>query len=224
MIEKTVKVYQYSELEWKAQEKIIERERDDTWGICAVNYDDEEKNLINDLKKELEKIGFSKIDIQYHGFDHQGDGASIAADVDLKEFFNDKMKAKFFNQHPNLSRIFLDMIIKDFYDLFYLQRTGWQYVHENSITAGYSDFVFYFHYDDKKQKHVYKRADDKLQEYATIICEFLDDFQKEKAKELYSNLEAAYDWYYCDEFIESYLQDEANGCLYYANGDEFIEY
>ena len=82
---RTYNVYKFEELSKEAQEKAIENYRD-----INVDFQGYDETTLEDLKEELEKLGFSSPDICYSGFCSQSDGASFTCTyIDILKFFKE---------------------------------------------------------------------------------------------------------------------------------------
>jgi len=122
MRNKTIKIYEFNELNKKAQEKAINNYRKNQ----DIDYHNE---LLNELFKEIaEKFGFNNKEIVFYwSLGHcQGDGVSFTTNnINLNEFLKiNKLLTKF----KSLLNLNIDLIIK---------RNGSLYYHKNSVYVDY---------------------------------------------------------------------------------------
>lgn len=188
--------------------------------------------LLEDIKEELETLGFTDAEISYSGFWSQGDGASFTADVNVEHFFNSHLDTMTFKFSGRLDKTDTGEAVNDFLkfieteDKFFIKRLidkdffrasivriSNQYVHENTIAASV-DAEAYWDLDDE-ENYTVEDIDDNIftKEHIKEINEFheyfenyLDAYVKAKCKEIYKRLEKEY-----NDFIEAeieYLESE----------------
>ena len=67
--------YSFEELSPEAQEKALDNNRD-----LNIDYDGWEDGVTEGFKEDMKEIGIDDIEINYTGFNSQGDGASFKSD------------------------------------------------------------------------------------------------------------------------------------------------
>ena len=84
---RTINLYSFSELNPNAQQRVIDRARDNDEGMMTQLWRDEEAFQIQQFTQLLENQGLDDALIEYTGFSSQGDGLSFTAEVtDLSLF------------------------------------------------------------------------------------------------------------------------------------------
>lgn len=166
-------VYNFDELNEEAQEKALDELRH----INAVG-DFWHEFIIEDKTTELEQQGIVNVDIQFSGFWSQGDGASIAFDIqDLKQFIKHHKKSNEFKTLLNNEDVIEAMVLRASYP---------HYVHEKMID-GIVNIHGYLN-DDMTSKQI-----EKLEEQAEKLEKYLTEYARSESYKLYKTLEKAYD-------------------------------
>ena len=140
-------------------------------------------DIIEMKKEELEKIGFTNIDIKYSGFYCQGDGASITCDIRLInaiELLNIPM------QYPK----YTEEII------FSIKRNDSRYYHENTL---YIDNDLYL------DNRLTIKAEIVINDYVQDIEKCLLDYIKSESKKIYNQLESEYEFLTSDDAVFDYI-------------------
>jgi hypothetical protein len=196
---KTIEInaYEFGELSEKAKDKVRK------W--CNSDMQLFDKYTKEEWERRLEELGYSDIDIQYSGFCSQGDGASIACSVDVRSFLT---------RNDLLSRFspvikWIDACGEELH-ISILRKQWGNYVHEK--------FLYYISEDmiNTLEDNAIKVNKTKLGIIVAIAELVLEEVQ-EKSRELYSFLEADYDYHYTDEYVADMC--EANQYLFDAYGE-----
>lgn len=180
-------VFTFSELGPEAQQKAIDNRVEEAGQDWSGQW------LINQWKEKLEGMGFEDVQISYSGFSSQGDGASFTA----KQFdLCHMLKAfKLIGKVPNLYRKFKE------YDCF-----SAHHCHVRRICNHYS------HYNTVKVEIEEYGSEHAQQELAR---ELLTEAVRNLCKDLYNELEAAYDDATSEARAREWLEEE--------EGEEFLE-
>jgi len=154
-------------------EKIIQNH----WDI-NVDYSDWHNQIIENFIETADSLGFGIdfSDIQYTGFNSQGDGASFTCEIDLIGFLRG---TKHLSHFKALRRAIDNDIIADTVSV---ERGHSNYSHEN--TCYVNDIEVYSWEDDLTELQASQLEG---------IQELLEEKRLELCSELYSSLEKAYD-------------------------------
>lgn len=173
---RTYNVYKFEELSEEQQKKVIEKHRD-----INVDFQGYDETTLEDLKDELEKLGFSSPEISYSGFWSQGDGASFTCtDIDILKFLKEKkLVTKYRECKKDIEEGEISASI---------YRNTHHYSHENSCSISIDDY--------------HAKASDK------ILLELENELEKarlELCEKIYKRLESEYDYLTSDEVVKETL-------------------
>ena len=139
-------------------------------------------DIIEMKKEELEKIGFTNIDIKYSGFYCQGDGASITCDIRLInaiELLNIPMQYKKYTDEV----------------MFSIKRNDSRYYHENTLCIDYDLYL----------NKLSLKAENCIHGYIQDIEKCLLDYIKSESKKIYNQLESEYEFLTSDDAVFDYI-------------------
>ena len=172
------KIYKFSELSEKAQQKAIEDHRNFETEVYSSDF------LIDEFKQELANNGFLNAKICYGGFWSQGDGLSFNADINLIFFINSNK-----DQLPLLHKI------------LHSERDLYSY-----IDAGICKNSHSYHYSHKKTRYsevsfnyLDSRIEKVLEKEVKILGELIESDRLDFCDKFYKILKDDY---------ESRLEDE----------------
>ena len=205
-------IYLFEELPEDLQEKILEKRR--YWNVSDSWWYESELDY---WKEKLDQMGFEDAEIRFCGFYSQGDGASFTARCDGQKILN----TLFMCQGKNIGdlkrwRLWFELAENGPYINFSVTRHGYNYVHENSVSADieedYAGFTNKIEeaFDSKGRKYYTSVFDRKVA--LLDLQEMFEDLVKSLCQEIYSELEKNYEWYTSD------------GCLkegFIDSGEEF---
>lgn len=143
LVMETFQVCSFSELNKEQQRKVTERLRD-----INVDYEWFEYTL-EEMRKDLENLGFNKVVINFSGFHSQGDGASFTGNFDIPASKKEKSKRISLFKSECGIKVFSDLgeelmehvFSKEDKDLgVSVERISHHYSHENTIDSD-NDFV-----------------------------------------------------------------------------------
>lgn len=110
--------------------------------------------LLDDFKRDLKKLGFSDIEINFSGFSSQGDGASFTGVLDLENIEKIKKKnLEFYWLDKTALGLFKATSFDDDETIIEINRTGSMYYHYNTVSSyndSLNEFVQYV------SKEIYK--------------------------------------------------------------------
>jgi hypothetical protein len=185
------KEYKFEELSPRAKDHAIEQERNS----IAETMDDWDTEILEEFEKELGEIDITNVDIQYTGFNSQGDGASFTGVVNnIKNFVIDILGMKI----PDVALPVLDEIAIE------IVRTDRQHYHENSVTL-----VVSVNGEDEVEVTEWLGVEVILdvQEQCDAIEPIANEWLKNKCRELYKRLEKEYDSAFEEDRIKNHLID-----------------
>ena len=201
----------FKELSEDRQFEIVENLMGDDW----------HESIIEDIKAELEELGISEPDIQFSGFWSQGDGASFTCEgVDLirlmkeipmdfqseqREAANEgvrTMVALLGWDAVGVKRPVLDLILEgEDQDLITcsIWRSSNRYVHENTVDIGL-ELANYYDTQDPEERDIYgwiflPEDINELHAFVEWLEPRLEEWLKDKCREIYGRLEEAYESY-----------------------------
>lgn len=195
------KTYSFDELTPEAQENAISLNREK-----SIEGFDWWEDLTSKFENELSEIGLTDFDIQFSGFNSQGDGASFTGRViDNKKFLTALELNPFRGKNIGLKKF--DDAFDEFCENIYItiQRDrGSRYYHENTISAlvepdGEDEITIYLTPGVVFDFSVSKLSQD--------IEEEITEWARKKSKSFYRELENYYDELTSDESIKSELED-----------------
>ena len=193
MIEITTKAYTFNELSKEAQATVIDNNRD----FNTEYFDWYEDDYIYH-KEQLEKAGFTDIDISFSGFSSQGDGASFTGKVCDLVVLNKAWKLGLKDSQAK--------VIQD-YATITLDRVNHHYVHSNTVSVN----IEYYHHGQDTPR---------LDELLNKLEKNLDELVKDYADTIYSDLGKTYDGMTSDEAIAESI--EANELLFSEDGRQTV--
>lgn len=159
------------------------REDDDLWG----------RGILDEWKQKLEAMGFEDVQISYRGFWSQGDGASFTAkSVDIPKFLR-------YHKAANECRTLYNYLQEGGDASAELKRISHHYVHEHTVGA-----YVWWSYDGDDD-----RREDRLHEQASALENFLFEQQRELARQIYRDLENAYEAYTNEDQVRADLKDSS---------------
>ena len=200
---KTITVYKYDELSDEAKDNVKAK-------YIAPGIDLE--YVIDDHKREGEKLGFYIDDVSWSGFNSQGDGASWTGDIVLRTFIENhllKPDSPNYGSLITLLELYNDGWIEEKVSV---SRTGYMYNHSGTMRI---DQVGYG-YAVAKEGDTIKAASplqgaDVRELYEGIdidglleqVYEAALDEAKKYADKIYAALEEAYDYEMSDEHVSA---------------------
>lgn len=201
-----VEAYKFEELGEKAKERVI------YWlaeGMGSLWEDDQEYWL-----EQWAELGYEDIDFQYTGFYSQGDGASIACSVNVRNFI---LRSKLGNDYKSLLYWLKKLGVVQYVSV---TRERWgHYVHDNLLRANadhmLSDFA---RFEDDEE---YGAGVAKAMRQAEKILPLVLEEVREKSREVYKSLEIEYDYRMGEEYAadmcaaNEYLFNEYGGCIHH---------
>jgi len=195
------KTFSFSELPKDIQEKIIEEERQH-----ISEFDDEfwAEPILEGFHEDMEALGLTDIETSYTGFWSQGDGASFTARVynaDNRKFITEALGLKV------LDEVAENLAIS-------IKRISHHYSHENTI-EGYVEVDG----DDEVEKDMGTGMiiTISVEDSAESIEEAVTKWARSRSKQLYNDLETAYNEQFKEENIIEDL--EANGVEFDESGN-----
>ena len=200
----TATAYTYNELSDNAKKKAIEESRyccvesSDWWDYTFDWYKDE---ILLDQGFEVSKRNKGEVDALYFsGFSSQGDGASFAAGVDVRQFLkanklSNEFRSLYYWSGPDFG--YADVNV-------YIQNS--HYCHEMTMNI---EVEWTGDWDENAEN---VPAVDQLDELESVIL----DKAREMARKLYRSLEDEYNAMTSDEYVADHIQ--ANEYLYWSNG------
>lgn len=169
--------------------------------------DDWHDTLLEEIKEELETLGFTDAEISYTGFWSQGDGASFTCDkIDLEKFFNsvvDEIPFTFTGKISKEASDILDnlnvdlkpFVIKELIERsFYygkVYRNTHHYCHSNSVTVDLNseiaivvreEFLNFDSYEITKEMEIEAFS------FLTVFEDYLSNWVRVKGDEIYKRL------------------------------------
>ena len=211
LFEEDEETYSFEELSPEAQKNAIENNRD-----INTDYDGWEDGVTEDFKEDMKEIGIDDIEINYTGFNSQGDGASFTSDdIDTRKLFNAVgiKSDKALNMEVDDERAGGEN--KEFYDLLdtmedigqlgrnrikpeeirvWIKRTNTRHYHYNTVEA---DVEIWDEPDGWEEPYGFlDELGDKVTEYVRGLC-----------KDLYRKLENEYDLLTSDDAVKETLID-----------------
>lgn len=188
-------VYTYDELpndaaKSKARDWFNEGHYDNFWAECVIEHLQAEK---------LPALGFDNTVISYSGFSSQGDGASFTCFIDFLKYceaFNMALR-------PMIRRLVESGEVQVCAKIV---RTSHHYSHENTVC---SDWDIEINRD--KYPLIFEALD--------TICEGIQDNARQTMREIYRELEKAYDWEVGEENTAENIR--ANGYTFTETGKRF---
>lgn len=199
----TATAYTYDELSDDAKKKAVSESRYacvEYWKWYDYIYEWYKDEILPENGFEVSKRYKSDDDAMYFsGFWSQGDGASFAAGVNVRQF----LKA---NKLCNEFRSLYYWSDPDFGYAYANISQGGHYCHEMTMNA---DTEWTGDWDDNAEN---VPAVDQLDELESVIL----DKARELARKLYRSLEEEYNSMTSDEYVADHI--EANEYLYWSNG------
>lgn len=174
-VTKSYQVAKFNELTKEQQTKVLDKLRD-------LNTDhDWYEGTLNEIKLDLETLGFKNIAINFTGFASQGDGASFTGDFDIP---NKREMNKRINAFKG--RCGIEKFVKLAEEL-----------------AGHA-----FTSDDKEQGVSVYRISSHYYHENTVKsdCEFVDEWVKEYSRAIYRALDKENDYLRSDEAVKETIE------------------
>lgn len=173
---KTYTTYKFNELPAEAKAKVLKNNHDINTEENWYEY------YFDEVHERLEDLGYNNVDISFSGFWSQGDGASFTADIDL---------IKWLKEHKRLSyykKLIKDIDSENIYGN--IKRIDNYYSHYNTCnTSIYGSYL-----TDEK----FKLVDQLMEE--------IESERRQLCKEIYKQLEKAYDYLTSEEAIIETLE------------------
>ena len=212
-IQKTITAYQFNELSDKAKDKV----RD--WFSQNVDLD----YVVDDFKTQMKALDILVDDVQYRGFNSQGDGASWTGTVDIIPFLE-----RLAPDHTLFTKgVVLVELIREGWVAEFATVNRASYFYNHSGTMGMDNIGYYLEAEEEADRKIkggiLQGANVRelfgslggeyfLEEVGTAILEDA----KAQADKLYKDLESAYEWEISDEHIAECA--EINEWLFDENG------
>lgn len=176
----------------ETKQKLLEKHYD-----INVDYYDWHKFILDEWQDKLDDIGFSNPEINYTGFNSQGDGASFTC----KEIDFIKM-CKYLNYNKRESNLIYELWNQGYIEAA-VKRNNYHYYHENTVTLEYYDGHLLISW-----KHIQKLVDKLWNDIESLI--------KPLCCEIYRDLENEYEYLISEKAIIETLQ--ANEYEFYSDG------
>ncbi len=204
----TIEIYQFEELSKDVQEKVIEANYD--WNTKYEDFSFE----IEIWEEKLNNIGFTDSKISFSGFSSPGSGASFISSVDIDKIFSYAV----YNESDRYSDIkdfekFINLMDKNTIKFsFWVERVGhYRYSHENTCAVDYELDLYLDNCSLTTEDWFYATV-------KKIRCT-IEDIRYRLSKEIYSNLQARYEYLQSEEAVkESLIANEMeflkNGTFY----------
>lgn len=192
--EKKIAIYSYDELSRDAKE----RAKEDVRNFYENILDSYLESFNEEAKEQIEKEGFSDVDINYSLSYSQGDGFSFTGYVGNVAEFIEKIGSRF-------SKLYTSEYVDDI--SIEIVRNTHHYAHENTVSA---EVEIYYSEDipDKEYRELESLSNElqeEVEEYKNNLCKKLE---KQGYKEI--------DFFYSEENIEDFI--ESNEYEFYENG------
>jgi hypothetical protein len=189
-------VYKFSELSEKAQQKAIEKIRNDE------NYLSYDWWHYDGYVDDLEKLGFKDVKIYFSGFWSQGDGACFDAKIDLSNVENLTIQEK---------RV-VKLINEGYIDNFEITKNSYanHYSHENTrkIETNFWTYGGNLISNFSNIEEIYHNLGEKLEK-----------IRYDKCKEIYESLYSQHEYLNSDEAIKEHI--ESNDLEFYQDGTQY---
>jgi hypothetical protein len=229
-ITQTSTVYKFNELNDKAKDNVRQ------WYAENI-LDDWYDSVYEGAKMDGEERGFAIEDIRFSGFWSQGDGASWTGSVYLPFFLEWVCTQSAYEPLHHRIVPFIELMKDGWVEQRVdVTRTGFHYVHENTVVPGKIDYealdgeMYDAEHDDVEAENVL-RSEGVLKGASVVgvaqgidvhnLVSELDDALKEEVraycKEIYKRLNEEYDWLVEDEQIEDAC--EANDWRFTEKGE-----
>ncbi len=209
--EEEEETYSFEELSPEAQEKALDNDR-----YFNVDYQGWEDGVTEGFKEDMGEIGIDDIEINYTGFNSQGDGASFTSDdIDTRKLFDaiGIKSNKALNMEVDDERSGGEN--KEFYDLLdtmedigqvdrnrikpeeirvWIKRTSSHYYHENTVEA---------------EVEIWDEPDgwEEPDTFTVDLADQVTQYVRDLCKDLYRKLEKEYDYLTSDEAVKETLID-----------------
>lgn len=164
------------------------------------------ESIEEDLRSDMDAIGFTVDKMYFSGFWSQGDGACFTGGMHNWKLFCDKVP-EFVRDFPNYS-----VYLRDEGGSYVIQHHG-RYYHENCTNHTYSDELEYGldQLDDNDIDDMDPEALMRYGMYKQAMSEgdvgaWLKDYFEDKMRELYRDLEEEYDYLTSDEAVWETIQ------------------
>lgn len=200
----TKNIYKFDELNKKAQEKAIENNR-----YINVDFGEWYHNLFCDFIENTKNnygIEIEEKNIEFSGFNNQGDGASFTCDNINIEKLLKALNVTFKNEV--LKKIFCDNVSIG------IKRINTQYSHKYTVSC-YCDYTE-LTYQSIIKNFIYTRIDNYLYNKSKELEKKLTDLKNKLCSELYEDLENEYKFLTSDSIIEDCLI--SNEYEFYSDG------
>lgn len=208
MIEVLKKYYTFAELSESAKNKAIQAELERDYGESYFNYDVSSRDFLDKKTTELEKAGFENCQIEYEGFNCQGNGASFTAkNIDLQKVINLPELCK----QKGIKYSVLKAILP--YLDCKIERTNWHYSHEFTVTCNIYDSTMPYY--ERLDKYLYDKN------IIALLENTVNDIKNDICRDIYRQLENMYEYCYSPEFIKQFYTD-FEGEFYFTDSGEFI--
>jgi hypothetical protein len=187
----------FKELDDDKKYSIVNSSMGEDWHDC----------LLEDIKEELETLGFTDAEISYSGFWSQGDGASFTCDkIDLEKFFNsvvDIIKFTFTGKISKEASDILDSLnidLKPFVirelierDFYYgrIYRSDNYYYHSNSVSVDLNCEMYVTVKEEFLNFDSFELTEEMIIEsdsFLTVFEDFLSNWVRVKCDEIYKRL------------------------------------
>lgn len=208
-IKKTL--YTFNELSEKAQAVAVEQAREE---IEEDSHEEYFESIIKTKLDELnEKTGFTiaTSDVWYDLSHCQGSGVSFTTNtaIDIEQAL-DYYSTQHYINTKEVEKIKDDInynYVKENFE-FTMVRIAYNYAHEYTVNCSYID-----------ETYDYTDNTDKQEELAEKVSKIIDEVKNNICREIYDELDEAYDYMISDEAIEESL--ELNGYEYTEDGLEW---
>ena len=186
-VEKTIKLYEFKELDEDVQEVIISNYLQDLPGWWS---DDTEERIRNEAKS----IGIKDFDFSWSGFWSQGDGLSFTGSLDFKNWFyilTERLKPEDFVKlcgklpHELVQRQEQERIQ---WGACHIVRDNYMYCHENTVSVSEPDSSLGWN-----ERRGYPRDNEIMIKFGEKAQKCLEEWKDEICGKWYSDLQEAYE-------------------------------